>query len=229
MLNCGFPSYNLTKNHSFLSPKFNRTGGPVKQLLMFLKRFRKPRPTTDTEYVAAYRATGDLAVLGELYEQHMELVYAVCFNYLRDEEEAKDAVMHLFEQLITDLRRHEVKQFGPWLHSVARNYCLMQLRKEQAHPKTSLVMEADPDTDDEPVRLLAGDEPDEWTSDREEDLTRLEACLQTLPADQRTCLTLFYLEQKSYTEVAQQTGYDLKQVKSHLQNGRRKLKICMQS
>lgn len=191
---------------------------------MFLKRFRKPRPMTDAEAVAAYRATGDLAVLGELYERHMELVYAVCYNYLRDEEEAKDAVMALFEQLVTDLRRHDVQQFAPWLHSVARNYCLMQLRRTQTHPKTALatVPDADAETDDSPVTTVADDE-----LDLEEDLTRMEACLQTLPAEQRLCLTLFYLEQKSYAEVAGQTGYDLKQVKSYLQNGRRMLKICM--
>lgn len=198
---------------------------------MFLKLFRKPKPTSDrsrsdtADYVAAYRATGDLAILGELYEQHMELIYAVCYNYLRDEDEAKDAVMNLFEQLVTDLRRHDVQQFGPWLHSVARNYCLMQLRKSQTHPKTELVTNAISETDDEPLLNSLSDETD--TLDLEEDLTRMEACLQTLPPEQQTCLNLFYLERKSYTDVADLTGYDLKQVKSYLQNGRRNLKICM--
>lgn len=193
---------------------------------MFLKRFRKPKPTNDLEYVAAYRATGDLAILGELYEQHMELIYAVCYNYLRDEEEAKDAVMNLFEQLITDLRRHDVQQFGPWLHSVARNYCLMKLRKNQAHPTTTLVTDAGSDANDEPLNRLLSDETD--LSELEEDLTRVETCLKTLPSEQQICLTLFYLERKTYTEVAELTGYALKQVKSYLQNGRRNLKICMQ-
>lgn len=193
---------------------------------MFLKRFRKSKPTTDLEYVAAYRATGDLTILGELYEQHMELIYAVCYNYLRDEEEAKDAVMNLFEQLISDLRRHDVQQFGPWLHSVARNYCLMLLRKNQAHPTTALADDGRGDAEDEPFSKLRSDEVD--TADLEEDLTRLESYLKTLPAEQQTCLTLFYLERKTYTEVADLTGYDLKQVKSYLQNGRRNLKICMQ-
>ncbi|GAB3642246.1 RNA polymerase sigma factor [Spirosoma arcticum] len=192
---------------------------------MFLKRFRKPKLTTDSEYVAAYRATGDLAVLGDLYERHMELVYAVCYNYLRDEDEAKDAVMHLFEQLITDLRRHDVQQFQPWLHSVARNYCLMQLRKKQAHPTAALLTYDTGDGTPDDLAELTSDESDD--PDLEEDLTRMEVCLQTLPTEQRTCLTLFYLEKKSYTDVARLTGYDLKQVKSYLQNGRRNLKLCM--
>ena len=73
--------------------------------------------------------------------------------------------------------------------------------------------------------LSIADDPDEFG--REEDLSQMEVCLQTLPSEQRTCLTLFYLERKSYTEVADLTGYDLKQVKSYLQNGRRMLKLCM--
>ena len=199
---------------------------------MFLKLFRKPKSAVDrplsepTDYLSAYRATGDLTILGELYEQHMELVYAVCFNYLRDEDEAKDAVMNLFEQLVTDLRRHDVQQFGPWLHSVARNYCLMQLRKNQSHQKVALVTNTGIDQEDDPILLLPADDAD--SSDLEGNLTHMEACLRTLPAEQQTCLTLFYLERKSYTEVADLTGYDLKQVKSYLQNGRRNLKICMQ-
>lgn len=196
------------------------------QAAMFLKRFRKAKPTTDQDYVAAYRATGDLAILGELYEQHMELIYAVCYNYLRNEDEAKDAVMNLFEQLITDLRRHDVQQFGPWLHSVARNYCLMLIRRHHAHPTTALTTNASDETQDESSDKQFQDETD--TADLEEDLTRLEAMLKTLPPEQQTCLTLFYLEKKTYTEVASITGYDLKQVKSYLQNGRRNLKICMQ-
>ena len=187
---------------------------------MFLKRFRKPRPADDQDFVATYRATGDLAVLGELYERHMDLVYAVCYNYLRDEDDAKDAVMHLFEQLVVDLRRHDVQQFVPWLHTVARNYCLMQLRKRQTQPVTVLIGNSSDDTDSKD--LFTDDAPE-----REEDLSRLEACLKTLPTEQQTCLTLFYIDQKSYAEVSSLTGFDLKQVKSHLQNGRRMLKICM--
>lgn len=196
---------------------------------MFLKLFRKARPTPSrsdaADYVAAYRATGDLAILGELYEQHMELIYAVCYNYLRDEEEAKDAVMNLFEQLITDLRKHDVQQFSPWLHSVARNYCLMQLRKNQTHLKSDLVTNASGELVDSSFASLLPDEIDPM--DQEADLTLMETCLKTLLAEQQTCLRLFYLERKTYTEVAELSGFTLKQVKSYLQNGRRNLKICM--
>lgn len=194
---------------------------------MFFKRFRKPRPTTDAEFVAAYKATGDLELLGELYERYMDMVYAVCFKYLRDEEESKDAVMQLFEQLIADLHRHEIQNFKSWLHTVARNHCLMQLRSRESALQKVFVNDQDPDDERLQERHLTvvtdDDEPD-----LEYNLNQMNGCMATLPTEQRTCLDLFYLQQKSYVEVADQTGFSLKQVKSYLQNGRRNLKICME-
>lgn len=199
---------------------------------MFLKRFRPfraspARPQTDAEFVVAYRETGDLELLGELYERHMDLVYAVCFKYLRDEEESRDVVMQLFEQLVTDLRRHEVTNFKSWLHSVARNHCLMILRSR----KVMVTELADGSTlieDERPVeRPFVQPATDDDSFDLEENLGRMNGCLQTLPAEQRLCVDLFYLQEKTYVEVAELTGFDLKQVKSYLQNGRRNLKNCM--
>ena len=218
---------------------------------MFFKRFRRhlstgpPRPVTDAGFVAAYQATGDLELLGELYERHIDMVYAVCFNYLRDEAESQDAVMQLFEQLITDLKRHEVRNFRSWLHSVARNYCLMQLRSRRVHISTSDLPDGEDANQPDGSLSAYGENGYEWPRhdgpgqdwvvtasdadgpDLEGDLARMHACLRTLPPAQQTCLDLFYLQEKSYAEVAQQTGYDLKQVKSYLQNGRRNLKLCL--
>ncbi|MEZ0486817.1 RNA polymerase sigma factor [Fibrella aquatica] len=204
---------------------------------MFFKRFRnsasRARPTTDAEYVAAYKATGSLELLGELYERHMELVYAVCFKYLRDEADSKDAVMQLFEQLIVDLRRHEVTNFKSWLHSVARNYCLMQLRSQRVRVgeggDADLIDEERPVTESLVVWPNEA-RPDDYETalDIERHLSRLPDALHRLPDPQRVCIDLFYLQQKSYADVADLTGYDLKQVKSYLQNGRRNLKLILQ-
>ena len=208
---------------------------------MFFKRFRRlpnrPRPTTDAGYVAAYKATGDLELLGELYQQHIDLVYAVCYKYLRDEDESKDAVMQLFEQLVTDLRRHEVTNFKSWLHSVARNHCLMHLRSQRvrvgegtADSGRDAFGPGDWPDDDRPLHERLAEWPDENDAalDLERHLSRLPDALQRLPEPQRICIDLFYLQQKSYADVADLTGYDLKQVKSYLQNGRRNLKLILQ-
>jgi RNA polymerase sigma-70 factor (ECF subfamily) len=61
----------------------------------------------------------------------------------------------------------------------------------------------------------------------EDTLQALESALGTLNDKQRTCIDLFYMQQKSYEEISTITGLDIKEVKSHLQNGKRNLKIKM--
>lgn len=193
-------------------------------LAVFLKMLRKPKPQTDADYVLAYRQSGDLAVLGELYERHMELVYAVCYQHLRDEDEAKDAVMQIFEELIEKLRQHEVSNFKSWLHSVARNYCLMALRSQKRKDTDALPDEERTDFMEKSTWVHQTDE--DW--DLEAQLQGLGECLEQLNAEQKASVTLFFLKELSYKQIAEQTGFDLNKVKSFIQNGKRNLRICLE-
>src|SRR2546428_8729728 len=98
---------------------------------MFVKLFSKRRPKEDSELLELYRQSGDLAYLGELYSRYMEMLFAVCFKYLKDEEASKDAVMQVFEKISKDLLRQKVDNWKSWIHVVAKNYCLMQLRSKK--------------------------------------------------------------------------------------------------
>jgi RNA polymerase sigma factor (sigma-70 family) len=192
---------------------------------MFFKQFRKPKPTTDAEYLAAYRATENLEVLGELYERYMEMVFAICYKYLRDDDESKDAVMNIFEELVEKLKVHDterrpIENFRSWLHSVARNHCLMAIRADKFEVQG--VFEGD-FMENEPFEHLS-DEPFEL----EQNLSKMGDCLQTLSVEQKSSIELFYLQEKCYQEVAELTGFELNKVKSYIQNGKRNLKICME-
>ena len=55
-------------------------------------------------------------------------------------------------------------------------------------------------------------------------LEQLEKAITTLSDDQKQCIELFYLQEKTYKEVTDMTGFSMNQVKSHIQNGRRNLK-----
>ena len=174
---------------------------------------------SDQQLIALYKQGSDLAVLGELYGRYMSMVYGVCLKYLKDREESRDAVMQIFEKLVTGLRDHEVTHFKSWLYVSARNYCLMQLRSakgkhfEEISPS---LMESD--------TVLHPDEGPEM----EANLSKLEKCIDTLADEQKHCVQLFYLQQKCYKEIVQLTGYDDNKVKSYIQNGKRNLKICME-
>lgn len=192
----------------------------MKFLKFFQGKVREPVP--EAERLAEYRRRGDVALLGGLYEPYMDMVFGVCFKYLRDEEECKDAVMQIFEKLVSDLRQHEVSNFKSWLHSVARNHCLMKLRMSQ--------VTAGQDAADHPAQELeveAGIDDDAFMLNRQ--LDALDECLQKLANEQRVSIELFYLQDKCYRDIAGETGFDIGKVKSYIQNGKRKLKICIES
>lgn len=175
----------------------------------------------EKELLLAYKSTGDLAVLGRLYTPYMSLLYGVCYKYLQDADQCQDAVMHIFEELITKLRTHSIDNFKSWLHVYAKNYCLMQLRKQ----KHAIHLNIEDNLKESELQLDQANDV-RW---EEADFEKLEVCLQTLNKEQAACVKLFYLERKCYKDIADQLGLDMNKVKSAIQNGKRNLKICMES
>jgi RNA polymerase sigma-70 factor (ECF subfamily) len=148
----------------------------------------------------------------------MDLLYGVCLKYLGEPETAKDAVMAIFEELAQKLPKYEVDNFKGWLYTLAKNHCLMQLRSA----KRIRTQELDPDRMQTTEELhLNG------VMEKEASLDKLTKCLETLSPDQKTTVELFYLQNKCYKEIEAITGLDWNKVRSHIQNGRRNLKICM--
>jgi RNA polymerase sigma factor (sigma-70 family) len=173
---------------------------------------------SDLELIERYKKTHNNEILGVLYERYMHLVYGTCLKYLKDSEAAKDAVMNIFEELMTKLRTHQVDNFRSWLFVVSKNHCLMQLRKESRTLTTEI-----------PVSLMQSEEEIHLNGvmEKEKHLNDLEECLDRLPDDQQRSVRLFYLESKCYNEISAITGMEWNRVRSHIQNGRRNLKICM--
>ena len=172
----------------------------------------------DKELVQLYKATSDLKVLGDLYQRYMELLYGVCLKYFKDPELAKDAVLSIFEELITKLKKHDVENFKAWLYQLAKNHCLMQLRKDKRFTKAQI----DPDImQNEEIVHLNGE------LEKEENFKQLDFCLGQLNKEQRQVLQLFYLQNKCYKEIVEETGLEWNAVRSFIQNGKRNLKICL--
>ena len=157
--------------------------------------------------------------LGILLQRYTLMLFGVCMKYLKNEEEAKDSVQQIFLKAITELHKYRVEYFKSWLYSVARNHCLMVLRE-----KGRFVQEIDENLG------LPEEETGTKSSHLEKDRTLnfIALSLQELNEDQRKCIQLFYLEKKSYQFIAENTGFTLMQVKSHIQNGKRNLKIMVE-
>jgi RNA polymerase sigma-70 factor (ECF subfamily) len=175
---------------------------------------------TDEELLQRYKDTGHSDSLAQLYDRYVMLVYGLCLKYLRDETEAQDAVMQLFEELMSKVLHHEIQVFRTWLYSVARNHCLQLMRSRERALSVeyhSEIMESD-----EILHLL------DETEEEDERMPALRDCMEKLPENQRVSILRFFAEEMSYADIAEATGYPLKSVKSYIQNGKRNLKICIE-
>lgn len=186
--------------------------------MAFLKNTRTSQ-LPDADLVIHFKESGDLNILGELYQRHMDLIYGVCLKYLKDPELAKDSVMVIFEELTHKLQKHEVAHFRAWLHQVARNHCLMYLRSPRN--KNALPL---------PEELMHSVEAEHLDAvmEKEQHLQDMSTCLEQLNGEQKQVVEAFYLQERSYQEIADQTGIDWNRVRSLIQNGRRNLRICME-
>lgn len=174
---------------------------------------------TDEELLLQYSTTGDSEYFGVLYNRYIPLVYGLCLKYLQDADKAEDATMQLFENLLKKIRNYEIKVFRTWLYSVAKNHCFQILRKKEREISLNpeiLIMESDSF-----MHLFNED-------DKNEQLLVLNKCIEKLPEPQRISVTKFFMEELSYAEIVDSTGYQLKSVKSYIQNGKRNLKICIE-
>lgn len=158
--------------------------------------------------------------LGILLQRYTLLLFGVCMKYLKNEEEARDTVQQIFLKVITELQRYKVEYFKSWLYMVAKNHCLMKIRATQGKRETELKEEITGPAED----------GDHISSIREKDVTLnlMNESLEELNKEQKDCVTLFYLEKRSYQEIADSTGLSMMQVKSHIQNGKRNLRIILE-
>jgi len=171
---------------------------------------------SDIELIVNYKTSGDKQLVGELFKRYTNFVFSVCMKYLKNSYDSEDATMQIFEKLFTDLQRFEVANFKSWLHVIAKNYCMMKLRKPNREIYTDNFVEKDFDLHHEAA------------NEKEQQLLALEKAIAELPADQKNCVELFYINQKSYKEITEQTGYDYNKVKSYIQNGKRNLQLKLQ-
>ena len=183
----------------------------------------KPDPNShisDQQLLNSFYSSRDNHWLGILLQRYTLLLLGVCMKYLKNEEEAKDCVQQVFLKAITELHKYRVEYFKSWLYMVAKNHCLMKLRDKQG--KTPVLLDEQTiAVQDEPLSQQAH-------LDKDRMLDAMSAAIAELNEEQQQCVTLFYLEKKSYSQIADITGFSMMQVKSYIQNGKRNLKIAVE-
>ena len=174
---------------------------------------------SDQQLLNNFRADKDNHWLGILLQRYTLLLFGVCMKYLKNEEEAKDAVQHIFLKAITELHKYDVEYIKSWLYMVAKNHCLMKLRDRPGRVvdiKENMIVSNEEDSNIE-VHLF-----------KDKQLALVTSSLEELNPEQKLCVSLFYLEKMTYQDIADKSGYSLMQVKSYIQNGKRNLKILLE-
>lgn len=182
----------------------------------------KYKDYSDNDLINKFLETGDNSFVGVLYQRYGHLVLGLCIKYLKNKEEAQDAVIAIFSKLLTDLLKHKVEFFKSWLYTYSKNYCLMELRKRQSALKRDIELQ-------ENIHLVMDFSDPSHLKEKEDQLTLMEDAIEQLSAEQKTCIRLFYLQNKSYNDIIEITGFSNNEVKSHIQNGKRNLKIKMET
>ncbi len=181
----------------------------------------------DNKLLQHWRASRERACFDELYDRYVHLVYGTCKKALDDSQDSKDATMQVFEALLHLPREKPIHNLRSWLYVTARNTCISYYRKRAQSPvfqedSTFFEKSAEKFMENEGLtRLLSREHP--------QLLDQLADALEQLEPAQAECLELFFFEERSYKSISEETGYSLKQVKSYLQNGKRKLSIILKN
>lgn len=216
LLNRCRAEYEIHKRRKLFFNYFFRSFVSKNKLFFFRQNISQ---YTDEQLIKLYRESGQPEYFGELYNRYIPLLYGICLKYLGDEVRAQDAVMQLFEELLPKINRYEIQVFRTWVYSVAKNHCLRLLRKKEPEIRFG---------SDTSIMEYAGIV---YLLSEEEDAERIELlrkCMEILPEPQRISISFFFMEEKSYADIVEATGYHLKSVKSYIQNGKRNLKLCIE-
>jgi len=175
---------------------------------------------TDEAIIAHIKEADDKAGFGILYQRYAHILLGWCLRYLKQASTSEDAVMDIMQQLMENIDKYDIKNFKNWLFLVTRNHCYMKLRS-----KTVVLLDDLNQIDGS--EIMENTLQEHLNNERTEDA--LHEAVESLSSEQKACITLFYFKKKSYKEIEEITGHDLKKVKSYIQNGKRNLRIVLES
>lgn len=183
---------------------------------MFLNKRKQYRQKTDEELIQLYQREQSSLCISILYERYGHLVLGTSMKYLKNEVEAQDITMQVFEDLHSKLLRHTIKHFKSWLYMVTKNDCFMLLRKHGKEISFEFIEKYDHEEIVEDCSL------------KEIHLQLLEKAIEGLKSEQKQCVKLFYIEEKSYQQISVELNLPMTKVKSAIQNGKRNIKLQLE-
>jgi RNA polymerase sigma-70 factor (ECF subfamily) len=173
---------------------------------------------------------GDEAACEALVRNHTARLLAVARRYLRQEEDARDAVQEAYVAAFRSIARFEGgSSLSTWLHRIVINCCLMKLRTGRRRPETS-IEELLPRFDETGHRVL---DDAAWPGSIEDDIEKAEtrervrAAIGRLPEKYRAVVLLRDIEEMSTEEAARILGLTENALKIRLHRARQALRSLL--
>ncbi len=159
----------------------------------------------------------------DFYAEHVDIVFRMIGSMVRDPHRVEDLAQEVFLRAYRGLphfqRRSQIKT---WLYRIIYNVVVDDYRKWKSRPPEV------PLDEEQLVRTVADTGPSVWQMiERKELREQIRTGLKELDPRYRMILTLFYLEEKRYKEIAQIMDMPLGTVKTYMHRGRSRLRTIL--
>jgi RNA polymerase sigma factor (sigma-70 family) len=172
--------------------------------------------SVDTQLIDRFRA-GDDAAFDELVQHHKQRIFTLIYRMTGDRDWSEDITVEVFLEAFSSLPRfRQDAKFATWLHRLAVNVCLEQLRLKKAKRQ---VLE----TSLGEIQQLESPNPAQAMLQREL-ADQVLGAMQILPEAHRAAMALFYLEERSCAEIAEILSLPRGTVKSRIYHATRQLR-----
>lgn len=188
-----------------ISPTFIKSKTIIRDLNM----------TSDESIILEYQQTQNKRLLSPLFKKYSEKLFGLAYYYLSDRDYSMDAVMETYEVVLRSIDEKEITYYKGWLMSICRNICLKKIRDDKKFSELKEVSDS----------FMENEEDSVYNDDAIEKVLEL---IPKLKTNQKNCVEAFYLQNKSYEEISENLSMTFKEVKSHIQNGKRNLKILFE-
>lgn len=175
--------------------------------------------TKENEWIKNCLTSSDSECWGTIYEKYKRYVYAKCYSIVRSEEDARDLTVESFIKAYENLQSFDLsKPFLPWLNRITINLCIDHIRKKNRIHFDQLSEHPNVGSGENITHQIELDEKKK----------KIKKAIYKLKKSQKRCFCLFYIQEKSYKEIAAITGYSYDEVRSNIQNGKRNFKQLME-
>lgn len=170
-------------------------------------------------WIEQYLQSGNKSFLGRIFEKHKQQLFFHCIKILKDQEDAKDLTSDAFIKAFEKIHSFDLnKPFYPWLAQIATNLCIDCIRRKKKIQFDQIENQKDIKSSDNQGADLENIELKDT----------IKGAIKKLKRQQKRCFCLFYIHEKSYKEIVKLTGYSDNEVRSYIQNGKRKVKLILE-